>query len=100
MHLGGAVSFCLQKTNHTTDVTAGGSGDEWAHVYSVATRAQLNKLDSGLAFSKITLYWLLPEMRRVAAQPVLLHEWKLVKLDTSSFKYATITLFFKHYQTF
>jgi hypothetical protein len=74
MNLGGAVSFCLQKTNHTMDLTAGGSGDEWVHVYSVATRAQLNKLDCGLAFSEIKLYWLLREMRRVAAQPVYFYQ--------------------------
>jgi hypothetical protein len=44
------------------------------HVYSVATRAQLKKLDCGLAFSEITLYWLLQEMRRVAAQPVYFYQ--------------------------
>jgi hypothetical protein len=70
MNLGGAVSFCLQKMNHTMDLTAGGSGDEWVHVYSVATHAQLNKL----AFSEITLYWLLQEMHHVAAQLVYFYQ--------------------------
>jgi hypothetical protein len=57
-----------------TDLTAGRSSDKWVHVYSVATRAQLNKLDCGLAFSEITLYWLLQEMRRVAAQQVYFYQ--------------------------
>jgi hypothetical protein len=56
------------------DLTAGRSGDEWVHVYSVATSAQLNKLACGLAFSEITLYWLLQEMRHVAAQPVYFYQ--------------------------
>jgi hypothetical protein len=57
-----------------TDLTAGGSGDEWVHLYSVATCAQLNKLDCGLAFSEITLYWLLQEMCRVATQLVYFYQ--------------------------
>ena len=37
MNLGRALSFCVKKTNHGTYLTAGGSGDDSAHVLSVFT---------------------------------------------------------------
>lgn len=54
MNLGSVASFCLQKTNHATELTAGGNGDYRVHVYSFATCAQLNKVDYALVFSEIT----------------------------------------------
>jgi len=35
MNLGRALSFCMKKTNHSTYLTAGGSGDDSVHVSSV-----------------------------------------------------------------
>jgi len=32
-----ALSFCVKKTNHSTYLTAGGSGDDSTHVSSVIT---------------------------------------------------------------
>ena len=34
---GRALSFCVKKTNHSTYLTAGGSGDDSVHVLSVFT---------------------------------------------------------------
>lgn len=62
MILGGAVTSCLQETNHIIDLAAGVNGDHSVHVYS----AHLNKMDHRQAFSGITLYWLLWELCRVA----------------------------------
>ena len=36
-NLGRALSFCVKKTNHGPYLTAGGSGDDSAHVLSVFT---------------------------------------------------------------
>lgn len=65
MNLCGAVSFSLQKIDHTTNLTAGGSDKYRDHVYSVIACVHLNKMDSGLAFSEVTLYWLLKKMQHV-----------------------------------
>lgn len=46
---------------HTTDLSAGGNDDYRVHVYLVFTYVQLNNVDCGLEFSKITLL-LLQEM--------------------------------------
>jgi len=37
MNLGRALSFFVKKTNHSTYLTAGGSGDDSVHVLSVFT---------------------------------------------------------------
>jgi len=37
MNLGCALSFCVKKTNPSTYLTAGGSGDDSVHVSSVIT---------------------------------------------------------------
>jgi hypothetical protein len=37
MNLGRALSFCVKKINHSTYLTAGGSGDDSVHVSSVIT---------------------------------------------------------------
>jgi hypothetical protein len=36
-NLGRALSFCVKKTNHSTYLTAGGSGDDSVHVSSEIT---------------------------------------------------------------
>lgn len=54
MNLNGAMSFCWQKTNHTVDLTGGKNGNDIVHIYLVATYAQLNKTDSGLALQHFT----------------------------------------------
>lgn len=57
---GGAVSFCFQKTSHTTDFTAGGMKILPVHIYSVTARTRLNKMDCGLTFSRYqftSFYW-------------------------------------------
>lgn len=83
MNLGGAASSCLQKTNH---ITAEGNGDYRIYIYSVVTRAQINKMDCGLAFSEITFYCLLQEMCRVIiARDLFLKTnrmWKKKNSDT------------------
>lgn len=55
MNLGGAVSFCLHKTNHIIDLTDGRDGDYRVHVHQFTTCVLLNKMNFGSAFSKITL---------------------------------------------
>jgi hypothetical protein len=37
MNLGRSLSFCVKDANHSTYLTAGGSGDDIAHVSSVIT---------------------------------------------------------------
>jgi hypothetical protein len=37
VNLSRALSFCVNKTNHSTYLTAGGSGDDSVHVSSVIT---------------------------------------------------------------
>lgn len=59
------MCFSLQKTNYTTDFTAEENDDNSVHVYLVATLAKVNKLDCRLAFSEVTLYWMLHEMRHI-----------------------------------
>lgn len=78
MNLSSAVSFCLQKTNYTMDLTAGRNGDLRVHVYLVAIHAQPNKMDCGLAFNEITLYWLLEEMCHVTMATLLLAKQRLI----------------------
>lgn len=56
------------------DLTAGENGDYMTHVYSVATLAQLNKVDFGLVLSKITLYWQLRECAMMLWQLVCFYQ--------------------------
>lgn len=60
-----ALSFCLQKTNRTSDLAADENGDYRLHVYSVTTCAELSKMDLGWHFVKnCTLNCLSEEIRR------------------------------------
>lgn len=62
---------CLQKTNHTTNLTAGGNDNYRICAYSVTTHAQLSKMDCGLTFNKITLCWLLQKMCHATMTTIL-----------------------------
>lgn len=52
--------------NHTTDLIIGRNSNYKVYVYSTATHALLDKMDCELAFSEITLHWLLKKMHHFA----------------------------------
>lgn len=72
----------LKKKNNNKSHYGSHSQWEWlrAHVYSGVACAQLDKMDCRLAFSKITLFWLLQKMCHVAVATdfFLLTNWRLV----------------------
>ena len=63
MNLGRALSFCVKKTNHSTYLTAGGSGDGSVHVLSLFTPTLRNENVWGYAYSKNRSYLLLLSVR-------------------------------------
>jgi hypothetical protein len=59
INLDGALSFCVKKLNHSTHLTAGGSGDDTVHISSAITPTLRNENASGLVLRENKSYLLL-----------------------------------------